>query len=127
MRIAISVENNNGIDSLVGAHFGHAPYFVLAEVADNGQTDDFEVVKNPYQESHQPGQVPQFLHQQGANVILTGGMGRRAIAFFESFDIQVATGATGTAIQALTAFISGELQGAHPCVHDDEHHHHHHH
>jgi len=126
MRVAIAAENNNGINSLVRGHFGDAPFFVLADVIGD-QVSQVEVVQNPYHHNHQPGQVPQFLQQQGANVVLAGGMGHRAITFFDGFGIQVATGATGTAAQALNAFLSGELRGAAPCAHDDHHHHDHHH
>ena len=32
MRIAISADNNNGLDSIVSPHFGRCPYFVLVDM-----------------------------------------------------------------------------------------------
>jgi predicted Fe-Mo cluster-binding NifX family protein len=32
MRIAISVESNNGLESPVSLHFGRCPYFILVDV-----------------------------------------------------------------------------------------------
>ena len=32
MRIAISVEDDNGLDSVISHHFGRCPYFVLVDV-----------------------------------------------------------------------------------------------
>ena len=120
MRIAISAEDNNGMNSTVCEHFGHAPFFVVADVTD-GQVGHFEVIPNPHFPNHGPGQVPEFLNRQGANAILTGGMGYRAIGFFDQFGIQVVTGATGTVAQALDAFVAGQLSGAAACAHGEHH------
>ena len=47
--------------------------------------------------------------------MLAGGMGRRAVAFFEEFGIQAVTGASGTVRHALEQYLGGKLQGAEPC------------
>lgn len=120
MKIAISVETNNALDSVVAHHFGRCPYFALIEI-ENNQIQDVEVIVNPFYNNHQPGQVPGFIHEQGANVMLSGGMGRRAIEFFEQYGIQTATGVAGTARYALERFLGGELDGAAPCKESEEH------
>jgi predicted Fe-Mo cluster-binding NifX family protein len=79
------------------------------------------VIDNPYYGAHQPGQVPGFIHQQSADVMLSGGMGGRAIQFFQQYGIQAATGATGTVRTALESFLGGELSGAAPCKESVEH------
>jgi len=80
-----------------------------------------QAVSNPYYGHHQPGQVPGFIHDQEANVMLTGGMGGRAIAFFQQYGIQAATGASGTVRHALEQYLGGGLQGAEPCRESIEH------
>jgi len=35
MRIAISAETNNGLDSIIGQHFGRCPYFALVDMEGN--------------------------------------------------------------------------------------------
>jgi predicted Fe-Mo cluster-binding NifX family protein len=128
MRIAISIDTNQGLDSRVAHHFGRCPYFALVDVND-GQIKDVAVVDNPFYTAHQPGQVPGFIKEQGANVMLSGGMGGRAIQFFAQFGIEPATGASGTVKEAVDCYLNGGLQGASSCAESEAHghgHHHHH-
>ncbi len=120
MRVAVSVDNNNGLDSVVSPHFGRCPYFVLVDL-EGREVKDVNTITNPYYGHHQPGQVPGFIHSQQADVMLTGGMGGRAIAFFEQFGVRAATGAYGTVRNALEQYLSGQLQGAEPCRESVEH------
>jgi predicted Fe-Mo cluster-binding NifX family protein len=120
MRIAISVETNNGLDSLVAHHFGRCPFFALVDVEEK-EFKSVEVISNPFYGNHQPGQVPGFIHQQKANVMLSDGMGGRAIQFFQQYDIQAATGANGTVRTAIESYLGGELTGAAPCNESVEH------
>lgn len=126
MRIAISAENNNGLDSIVSQHFGRCPYFILLDLEEQA-VKAVTGVENPYFGNHAPGQVPGFIHSHKANVMLTGGMGRRAVQFFEQFDIQPVTGAAGTVRQALQGYLDGRLDGAQPCAESQQHHQHGHH
>lgn len=114
MKIAVTAENNTGLDSPVAQHFGHAPYFVLVDV-ENGEITAVQGIANPYADSHAPGQIPQFIHAQKADVILSGGMGGRAIEFFEQYGVKAATGASGTVRQALERYLGGQLKNAAPC------------
>jgi predicted Fe-Mo cluster-binding NifX family protein len=114
MKIAVTAENNKGLESLVAQHFGHAPFFILVDV-ENGAITATKAIANPFAEAHQPGQIPAFIHQQDANVILSGGMGGRAIDFFEQFGIHAATGASGTVRSALEDYLGGKLSDAAPC------------
>lgn len=114
MKIAVTAENDNGLDSMVAQHFGHAPYFMLVDV-ENGEVTAVRGVANPFAEAHQPGQIPNFIQQQKADVILSGGMGGRAIEFFEQAGIKAATGASGTVRQALEHYFGGKLKEAAPC------------
>lgn len=120
MRIAISSDDPQGLDSTISFHFGRCPYFTLVDV--EGTTIvSVQTIANPYYPNHEPGQVPGFIHSQGANVMLTGGMGGRAIDFFRQYGIQTATGAGGTVRQAVEHYLGGGLQGAAPCTESVEH------
>ena len=114
MRIAISVETKNGLDSAVAHHFGRCPHFALVNMEGN-DVQAIEVIDNPFFSGHQVGQVPNFIREQKADVMLSGGMGGRAIQFFREFGINVATGATGTVRNALANYLAGGLQEAAPC------------
>jgi predicted Fe-Mo cluster-binding NifX family protein len=115
MRIAISLQTNDGLDSVVAGHFGRCPYFALVDMEGN-EVQAIEVVDNPYFTGHQVGQVPTFINEQKADVMLSGGMGGRAIQFFEQYGIETATGATGTVRMTLESYIGGQLSEAEPCA-----------
>jgi predicted Fe-Mo cluster-binding NifX family protein len=115
MRIAISLQTNNGLDSLVSEHFGRCPYFALVDL-DGNEVQAIKVIDNPYYGGHQAGDIPQFIHQQQSNVMLSGGMGGRAIHFFQQLGIQAATGAAGTVRHTLENYLGGELRQAAPCA-----------
>jgi predicted Fe-Mo cluster-binding NifX family protein len=114
MRIAVSTETNAGLDAPVAGHFGRCPFFTLIDL-DEERVQAVQAVANPYFPNHEPGQVSNFVHSQGAHVMLTGGMGGRAAAFFEQYGIRPVTGAAGTVRQALASFQRGELGGYAPC------------
>jgi predicted Fe-Mo cluster-binding NifX family protein len=121
-RVAISAGENNGLDSAVSPHFGRCPFFVLVDFQE-GQVATTQTIPNPYYSQHQPGQVPGFIHSQRVDVMLTGGMGGRAIAFFEQYGIEAATGASGTVRHALEQYMGHQLQQAEPCHESVEHNH----
>lgn len=114
MRIAVSSETQAGLDALVAAHFGRCPFFTLIDL-EGEKIQSITVVPNPFYPNHEPGQVPAFIAAQGAHVMLTGGMGSRAAAFFQQYGIQPVTGASGSVRQALERFMRGELGGYASC------------
>jgi Mrp family chromosome partitioning ATPase/predicted Fe-Mo cluster-binding NifX family protein len=115
--VAVAAEDDGGLDGHVSAHFGRCPYYVLAEV--NGtEVIETRIQANPHFESHRPGILPQYIHGLGADVILAGGMGPKAVDLFHSFGIEVATGALGKVGGALDSYLRGDLQGIVPCAHD---------
>lgn len=115
--IAVTVADESGLAGQVHQHFGHAPYFLLVEVTD-GKTGESRLVANPYAAQHQPGQVPDFIKSQGADVMISGGMGGRAVEIFTNQGISVATGAKGTVQEAIDAYLSGSLRGWEACNHE---------
>jgi len=128
MRIAFAAENNNGLDSQTSHHFGRCPYFIFVDL-DEKEVSGVIGIENPYFAAHGPGQVPTFIDSQNARVMVSGGMGRRAVSFFEQFDIQPVTGASGLVRDTLHRYLEGELKGAEPCAESQKHHesgHHHH-
>jgi len=121
MRIAISADTNDGLDSVVAGHFGRCPFFALVDV-EGREVQKVEIVDNPFYASHQPGQVPGFIHEQKADVMISGGMGRRAIEFFSQYGIETATGASGTVQNALDCYFDGSISGPAPCKESEDHH-----
>jgi len=69
-----------------------------------------EDVKAP---PHQPGLLPPWLAGQGANVIIAGGIGQRAIALFHEQGIQVLVGASAEKPETVVSdYLAGTLQSS---------------
>ncbi len=127
MKIAVTAETPTGLESPVGHHFGRSPYYVLVTV-EEGAVVAAEAVPNPSANGHRPGELPALIKEMGVEVLISGGMGPRAVAFFREYGIEVATGAQGTVRSAVEAYLAGRLRGAAPCKdHERGHGHHHHH
>lgn len=114
MRVAVSSVDAGGLDGRVSPHFGRCPYFTMVEV-DGGVIEGVTVVANPHYEDHRPGQVPAFVASKSADLIVAGGMGRRAITMFERLGIGAYTGAQSTVRDAVEAALGGHLEEAAPC------------
>jgi len=72
MRIAFSCDDDRGLDGVMAHHFGRCPYYAFVDV-DNGRAKEVKVVANPFYGQHAPGVVLDFIHSQGANVMITEG------------------------------------------------------
>ena len=116
-KLALACEDNQGLDGQISQHFGRCPNYLIVDVEGN-EVKKSEVVANPYFTNHIPGKVPQFIKEQGAQVMIAGGMGPKAIDMFTTFGIEVVTGAVGNAGNVLQAYLGGEISGVEPCKHD---------
>lgn len=122
MRIALSTDDNQGLDAVLSYHFGRCPYYTFVDVEGTDIRGDVRSVPNPFYGSHgNPGEVPSFIKSNGARVIIAGGMGSRAIGFFKQFGIQAVTGASGRVREVLEEYINGKLSEAAPCNESRDH------
>jgi predicted Fe-Mo cluster-binding NifX family protein len=101
MRIAISTDGE-----FVSAHFGRCPVFTLVDI-ENGKIIKQEEVANP---GHEPGAIPEFLHNKGVNCIVAGGMGMRATSFFEQYNIKTIVGISGKIDEVIAQLKKGILE-----------------
>jgi len=115
--IAVAADDANGLNGQVGQHFGRCPAFVIVKT-ENEKIVSSQVAQNPGFINHTPGVVPQFIGSLGANVIIAGGMGPRAVDMFHSFGVDVATGVGGKVENVVLAYLKGEISGIIPCSHD---------
>ena len=85
MRYAIPVT-----DGRIAAHFGHCEQFAMFDVDDvKKEIVGKELITSP---GHQPGLLPVWLAEEGASVIIAGGMGSRAQSLFAENHIEVVIG-----------------------------------
>ncbi len=122
MKIAVSSDNDQGLQSTVSGHFGHCPFFTILDVEDK-KIIRSESIANPYFQGHQPFEIPNFLKEQGINAIITQGMGGRAIGFFQQNDIEPVTGLSGSVEDAVNIYLSGSASSAAPCAESVAHQH----
>ncbi len=112
MRIALPIANGS-----LALHFGHCEQFVLIDVDPQARrvTARQEVTPPP----HEPGVLPRWLREQGATVIIAGGMGQRAQGLFAENGITVVVGAPAEAPETLVAtYLDGTLvSGDNLCDH----------
>ncbi|MDD3297045.1 MAG: NifB/NifX family molybdenum-iron cluster-binding protein [Candidatus Omnitrophica bacterium] len=90
----------------VSAHFGRCPSYTIAEIKE-GKVLAKEVVDNP---GHNPGNIPQFLNEKGVKCIVAGGMGQRAVGFFDQFNIKVIVGIAGRIDDVVEKLCKGSLE-----------------
>lgn len=110
MRVAVPVAEQR-----LCLHFGHCETFRVFEVED-GQVKGSEQLPPP---PHAPGVIPEFLNKHNVDVILAGGMGQRALQFFDQFGIKVIIGAPSIEPEeAVKQYLDGSLEtGANVCDH----------
>lgn len=113
MKIAVASENQ-----MVTGHFGHCENFNIYDAEDNKIVKHVSV-PNP---GHKPGFLPNYLHDLGVNVIISGGMGGGAVDIFNERGIEVITGATGSAEAAANSYLQGMLKSTGSVCHEHQHH-----
>ena len=112
MRIAVA---SNGTQ--VTGHFGHCENFIFFDV-EGGKIVKEESVANP---GHKPGFLPNFLADNGAEVVISGGMGGGAVDIFNERNVEVIIGAVGDSRENVEKYLAGELKSTGSVCHNHEH------
>lgn len=112
MRIALPTT-----DGRLCMHFGHCERFVLVDV--DLEKREAIATREAVPPPHEPGVLPRWLAEQGAGVIIAGGMGRRAQDLFAASGIEVVLGAPDRPTDDVIAdWLAGSLRvGSNPCDH----------
>lgn len=108
MKVCIPTMGDKGLDEQVGAHFGRVPTYTIVDV----ETGDVRVIKNNTTHMGGTGYAPDLIQDKGADVMLCGGLGRKAIQMFQEMGIMVYVGATGKVSDAIEMWKAGKLQVA---------------
>ena len=108
MRLCVPTMDDKGLDAVIGEHFGRVPFYTFVDA----ETGEVRTVGNTG-DHHGEGMYPaQIIANEGADVLLCAGLGRRAIGIFEEEGVHVFIGAEGTVRDALDAHKNGRLQEA---------------
>ena len=108
MKICLPSNGENGLDDIVGEHFGRVPTYTIIDL----DTEEVKVIPNT--SHHMGGELypPELMMQEGVNIMVCRGLGRKAILMFEEYGIDVYIGASGTIRDAVMAFKQGKLRKA---------------
>jgi predicted Fe-Mo cluster-binding NifX family protein len=103
MKIAVPIENG-----VMCGHFGHASQFAIIDV-ENGNIASTQLLVPP---AHEPGSLPQWLHELGTTHIICEGIGGRAMEIIAAAGIQVIAGMTNMDPARLVEnFLANRLKG----------------
>ena len=99
----------------LSSHFGHCKQFAFIEIQ-RGKITKTEMLNPP---AHEPGVLPRWLNEQGADIVIAAGMGEKAQQLLEENGIEVIIGAPMDSPASLTnQYLSGTLvTGANVCDH----------
>ena len=89
VRIAVPVEDRNGLNARLSQHFGRAQYFTVVELDENGKVLSLETVSNKSEHLGGMGKPPQIIMTLRPNAVITYGMGFRALNMFQNANVAV--------------------------------------
>lgn len=106
MKLCIPVEQDNGLDSVVCAHFGSAPFFLMIDT----DTQACRAITNRNQHhAHGVCQPLAALAGENPDAIVVGGIGRGALMRLVEGGLRVYQATSGTARQITEALNAGRL------------------
>ena len=108
MKIAFPVMDDKGLDGTISAHFGRAPKFAIYD----SETKAVEVIANTGDHFGGVKSTPQILKDVNADLLICGGIGRKAIALFDELKIGVCVTQRQLVKEALEEHEKGQLTPA---------------
>jgi predicted Fe-Mo cluster-binding NifX family protein len=109
-KIVIPVSGESGLDAQLSEHFGRAPYFVVIDIDENGQISNQQTVSNTSEHFGGSGRPPDRILQFKPDVLITYGMGPRALNIFQAARVAVLRANTNTVRDVITAYNNDELE-----------------
>lgn len=112
LRIAIPTTGGR-----LATHFGHCDAFTIFDVErEASRVGGTMLLESP---PHEPGLLPAWLAERGVEVVIAGGMGRRAQGLFRDQGIDVVLGGPLSDPQEIvTSYLAGTLEtGDNLCDH----------
>jgi predicted Fe-Mo cluster-binding NifX family protein len=119
VKIVIPVADKEA--KFLSAHFGRAPYFAWFQVED-GEVMDSGVTPNDSSHFGGRGLPPERMMAMGADVVISTGMGMRAIQMFQNSTVAVLQAINPDVAQSMEDFREGRLaELTEGCLHAQEH------
>ena len=107
MKICIPVEDKDGIEAKINAHFGSAPYFLIYDP----ETDTFGIIDNRDRDHmHGTCHPLQILEDSDIKAVVCKGMGMRAIKGLNRNGIKAYKADAATAKEIIQRYKEGALK-----------------
>ena len=110
MRIVIPVLDESGLDAQLSGHFGRAPYFAILELDENGRVKEQRTVPNTSEHFGGRGRPANDILQLKPNVLITYGMGPRALSIFQNARVAVLKANADVVRDVVKAYSKNELE-----------------
>jgi len=107
VKIVIPAEDETG--KTLSAHFGRAPNFAWYLIED-GKIKENGVVKNTSDHFGGIGAPPEKIKSLGGEVVISSGMGMKAIQMFQALGIAVLKGVSMDSLENVKAFIEVDME-----------------
>jgi len=110
IRVVVPVLGNKGLESIISEHFGRAPYFMSIDLDEGGNPVNWEAIPNVSEHFGGVGRPPDRILMLKPNILITYGMGPRALNIFQNAGVAVLRAVGETVNEVLEAFKRGELE-----------------
>ena len=109
-RIAIPVENQDGLEAPIAEHFGRAPFFAIVDLDEKGKVASVKTEANTGEHNGGTGHPHENLLALKPNVIVARGMGPGGLASFQNAEVNVLKATSKTVQETITQFKAGNLE-----------------
>lgn len=109
VRIVIPVEEA-GLDARLAMHFGRAPYFTVIELSPDGRVLNQQTIPNESEHFGGVGRPPDRILSLKPDVVVTYGMGPRALSIFQAAGVAVLRADAETVREVIEAYMEDRLQ-----------------
>ncbi|MFH1563773.1 MAG: NifB/NifX family molybdenum-iron cluster-binding protein [Nitrospirota bacterium] len=106
MKICVPTQEDKGIDSVAYGHFGSAPYYIIHDT-DKGETRS--MVNMNQHHAHGSCNPMAALGKESIEVVIVGGIGKRAIEGLNAMGIKVYRSMAGTVHENIHALQNGSM------------------
>lgn len=122
MKIAIPVEDKNGLNAKIAEHFGRAPFYAIVSFDDNKAVENVEIEENTGEHFGGKGHMHDNLLTLKPNAIITYGMGPRGLIGFQNAGIAVLKANGNTVKDIVAAYKDDKLEELTEGCHHAHHH-----
>jgi len=109
-RIVVPILDEGGLDAPLSQHFGRAPYFIIVEIDEEGKVLTQRTVPNRSGHFGGEGTPAEHILQLKPNVVVTYGMGPKALNFFQNARVAVLRTRANTVKEVINAYKNDKLE-----------------